>query len=99
MAFILIASIINRYNWSIQSVDTISRSLLRDFDMKRLTLALAAVSLALLSAACGQSGPLYLPGNPSQIQNVPNTPADADKEDADEEDGEQQQEDSDAPQG
>lgn len=64
--------------------------------MKGFTLALAAISLVLLFAACGQSGPLYLPGNPSKIQNVPDTPADAEKEDTDKEDTEQQQENSDA---
>jgi len=67
--------------------------------MKRLTLTLAAISLASLCTACGQSGPLYLPGNPSQIQNVPNTPADADEEGADEQGSEKQQENSDAPKG
>jgi len=52
--------------------------------MKRFMLALTAISLGLLFTACGQSGPLYLPGNPSQIQNVPNTPADTQEEDSEE---------------
>ena len=41
--------------------------------------------LALL-AACGQSGPLYLPGNPSDVQQVPASPPPADTGDEDDED-------------
>ncbi len=52
--------------------------------MKHFILALAAISFVLLFAGCGQSGPLYLPGNPSKIQNVPSTPADAEDEDTEE---------------
>lgn len=48
--------------------------------MKGITVALVAFIFALLSTGCGQSGPLYLPGNPSQIQNPPPAPADADDE-------------------
>ncbi|MCP4299702.1 MAG: hypothetical protein GY783_03890 [Gammaproteobacteria bacterium] len=55
--------------------------------MTRLIFALLACSFVLLGAACGQSGPLYLPGDPSRIQNPPPAPADAEeeeeKEDAD----------------
>ncbi|MDX1515417.1 MAG: lipoprotein [Woeseiaceae bacterium] len=58
----------------------------------RLTLAL----LVLAVAGCGQSGPLYLPGNPSEVRQPPG-PADsppdeaetappADSEDEDDED-------------
>ena len=39
--------------------------------MKRLFVLLAAFSLAFVATGCGQSGPLYIPGNPSQIQNPP----------------------------
>ena len=63
----------------------IDRSLLRGIDVKRLILALTAISFGLLFTACGQSGPLYLPGNPSKIQNVPNTPADTEEEDGEKE--------------
>ena len=35
-----------------------------------LPAALAMLLLALI-AGCGQSGPLYLPGNPSQVQEPP----------------------------
>jgi len=39
--------------------------------MKRLILALTAFSFIFLAAGCGQSGPLYIPGNPSKISNPP----------------------------
>ena len=38
--------------------------------MKRHVL-LPAAFLLLVVAGCGQSGPLYLPGNPSQIRTNP----------------------------
>ena len=52
--------------------------------MKRLILALAAISLLGLFAACGQSGPLYLPGNPSKLETLPPAPTNG-EEDEDEE--------------
>jgi len=48
--------------------------------------ALIFLSLALLSA-CGQTGPLFLPGNPSQIQT--NTPAEQSTEETEEDEDEQ----------
>jgi len=39
--------------------------------MKRMILALAALSFIFLGSGCGQSGPLYIPGNPSKISNPP----------------------------
>lgn len=49
-------------------------------------IALTTLWLALL-AACGQSGPLYLPGNPSDVQQVPaESPPPADASDEDDED-------------
>lgn len=33
----------------------------------------AALLLAFVLAGCGQSGPLYIPGNPSQISQPPPT--------------------------
>ena len=39
----------------------------------------------LFLAACGQSGPLYLPGDPSEIRDAPQQPVESDNED-DEED-------------
>jgi predicted small lipoprotein YifL len=48
--------------------------------MKRFIVALATISIVMLSAGCGQSGPLYLPGDPSKIEEVPPAPADAEEE-------------------
>ena len=59
--------------------------------MRRLAFAFAAFSFILLFGGCGQSGPLYLPGDPSTIQS-PTAPADADQE-------EEKEENSDAPTG
>ena len=38
--------------------------------MTRLTLLLVAL-FGFLLTGCGQSGPLYLPGDPSEIQQAP----------------------------
>lgn len=46
---------------------------------------LALLSLFLISA-CGQKGPLFLPGNPSQIQTVP--PAETPEEESDDDEDE-----------
>lgn len=46
--------------------------------MKRTIVALAAISLTVLFAACGQTGPLYLPGNPSKVEKI--EPVSGDKE-------------------
>ena len=61
--------------------------------MKRFTTALAAIFLLLLFSACGQSGPLYLPGDPSEIQEPAPAPANGEEEE------EKNEEDSDAPTG
>jgi len=45
---------------------------------KRLTLPLLA---ALWVSACGQKGPLYLPGNPSEIQSIPSQQQPDDEDD------------------
>ncbi len=34
-------------------------------------IALAALLLILSLVGCGQSGPLYLPGDPSEVRNLP----------------------------
>ena len=47
--------------------------------MTRLILPIAAISCFAL-AGCGQSGPLYLPGDPSAVRDVPQ-PAQATDED------------------
>ena len=54
--------------------------------MTRFIFALLAFSLVLLSTGCGQSGPLYLPGDPSQIQTPSATTQDADEEKENKED-------------
>ena len=55
--------------------------------MKRLILLIAAISSFALFG-CGQSGPLYLPGDPSQIREAPQPTQDAD-EDEDEVEGDE----------
>lgn len=47
---------------------------------------LAALILAFVVAGCGQSGPLYIPGNPSKIEQPPPKAESTAEEDA-EEDG------------
>ena len=39
--------------------------------MKRFFAAIAAFFFLFVAAGCGQSGPLYIPGNPSKIQQPP----------------------------
>jgi predicted small lipoprotein YifL len=51
--------------------------------MKRLTtlfIPLGAFALLLLFSGCGQSGPLYVPGNPSTMAVPPSAPAAAEEE-------------------
>ena len=52
--------------------------------MKRLVLALAALVFVLPFTGCGQSGPLYIPGNPSKIQQPPPQAESTADEEADE---------------
>ena len=52
----------------------------------RTAATLLGLWLALSLAGCGQSGPLYLPGNPSEVEAPPAEPASADDdEDKDDE--------------
>jgi predicted small lipoprotein YifL len=53
--------------------------------MTRLILLLAAFSCFSL-LGCGQSGPLYLPGDPSEIRDAPQQAGNANEEE-DEDDG------------
>jgi predicted small lipoprotein YifL len=39
--------------------------------MKRLTFLIAALAFMFIISGCGQSGPLYVPGNPSQMAVPP----------------------------
>ena len=48
-------------------------------------LLLFALAGGILLAGCGQSGPLYLPGDPSEVRQAPRPPVD---ENADEEEEE-----------
>jgi predicted small lipoprotein YifL len=54
----------------------------------RRLISLLAAACSLTLAACGQSGPLYLPGNPSRIQ-VATPPTDSAGELPDEDDGDE----------
>jgi predicted small lipoprotein YifL len=47
--------------------------------MTRIILLVAAISCLTLPG-CGQSGPLYLPGDPSEIRNAPPPVESADDE-------------------
>ena len=53
-------------------------------------IALGALLLILSLVGCGQSGPLYLPGDPSEVQNLPKQVPELpeDDEDDDEDDNE-----------
>ena len=53
--------------------------------MKRLMIPMAAISLLLLFTGCGQSGPLFVPGNPSTMAVPPST-NNADNDEQDEQD-------------
>ncbi len=49
-------------------------------------IALAALLLTLSLVGCGQSGPLYLPGDPSEVQNLPTQVPELPEDDDDDED-------------
>jgi predicted small lipoprotein YifL len=55
--------------------------------MTRQLTALTGFALLAALAACGQSGPLYLPGNPSEVEAPPPTAEEADEEEKDDGDG------------
>jgi predicted small lipoprotein YifL len=55
--------------------------------MKRLTFLIAAFAFMFLLSGCGQSGPLYIPGNPSQMA-VPPSQQPASEEESEEDSGE-----------
>jgi predicted small lipoprotein YifL len=48
--------------------------------MKRLTFLIAAFAFTFLFSGCGQSGPLYVPGNPSQMAVPPSQPPPGEEE-------------------
>ena len=56
--------------------------------MKRLTILIAAFAFMILFSGCGQSGPLYVPGNPSQMAVPPSQEPASDEEQEEETVGE-----------
>ncbi len=58
--------------------------------MKSISATLGTLFLILLIAGCGQSGPLYVPGDPSSIQSPPEEPKTSDEKDEDVEDDDKQ---------
>ena len=52
--------------------------------MKRLTFLITTLALLFLFSGCGQSGPLYVPGNPSTMAVPPSQDA-ASEDDQEEE--------------
>ena len=58
--------------------------------MKSICITLATLFLLGILAGCGQSGPLYVPGDPSSIQTPPETPETEEETDEDGEDDESQ---------
>ena len=55
--------------------------------MKRLTFLISVLAFMFLFSGCGQSGPLYIPGNPSQMAVPPSQPP-VSEEEPEEENGE-----------
>ncbi len=55
--------------------------------MNRFIVALVALSFLWVAAGCGQSGPLYLPGDPSRIEQVPPAAGETDEEQEKSKDG------------
>jgi len=56
--------------------------------MKAIICTLTALLLTLLLAGCGQSGPLYVPGDPSSIKAPPEAQASDEESEENGEDGE-----------
>lgn len=49
--------------------------------------AITALLLLMFIAGCGQSGPLFIPGDPSSIQPPPAEPQETDEDDEDDDIG------------
>ena len=60
--------------------------------MKRLTFLIAALAFMFLLSGCGQSGPLYIPGDPSTMAVPPPQPAAAEEESEKEQDNNEEPE-------
>jgi len=54
--------------------------------MKHLTFLIATFALLFLISGCGQSGPLYVPGNPSTMAVPPSQDAASEDESEEEQD-------------
>ena len=54
--------------------------------MSRARYALYSFVIALMLAGCGQSGPLYMPGNPSQMTVPEEQPAESTEDESEEAD-------------
>ncbi len=54
--------------------------------MKSIICTLAKLLFLVGTAGCGQSGPLYVPGDPSSIETVPQTVTDEEENDNGEDD-------------
>ena len=54
--------------------------------MKRLLFPIAAFALMILFSGCGQSGPLYVPGNPSQVTVSPTQQAASEEDEKEKQD-------------
>ena len=61
----------------------IARLLSPVIEMKRLLMALVAFYFVVVASACGQSGPLYIPGDPSRIEAPPPAPEEEEEDDSD----------------
>jgi len=57
--------------------------------MKSIICTLATMLLIVCFAGCGQSGPLYVPGDPSSIQAPPEAASDEEEKDNGEDDDSQ----------
>ena len=56
--------------------------------MTQSKISLASLLLIFSLVGCGQSGPLYLPGDPSEVQNLPSQLPQTIEEETDEDDKE-----------
>ena len=57
--------------------------------MKSIICTLATLLILISTAGCGQSGPLYVPGDPSSIQTAPEPASDEEEKDNGEDDDSQ----------
>ncbi len=54
--------------------------------MKRLTFLMTVIAMMLLFSGCGQSGPLYIPGNPSQMAVPPSQESTSEEQEEEQDD-------------